>query len=909
MPPPYTGVDVTGYHVYRDGGTDPIATLNDYSYVDAGPAGTAHSYTVAAIAAAGEGDRSGEVSATVPANDATAGSVNGMAVDGSNADYAAAGGTPSPWSPGSVRINGSVWQATVSLASGQAWAPGTVHGSLSMTSCGASGDFVLQEARVHADGTPVALALTADLPCGHVELRYAAHTGFVGLDTPESLGSPATKPGTTAAAQAVTVTNYGTLPVTFGTAVVTGKWTTGTDTCSGATLAGGTSCAVQVAFAPTSLGYQHGSVTIPDDTARGHRFTTLDGDARDVPSAVRDVHAVALVGRRLLTWTPPEAAYPGLYEYEVQRATAAGGPFRTVAYSYSYSDTSAVDEEPVPPGQRLYYRVRARNGVGLGAAGLTVTVVPPAREVVYTADTGSGVYHLYAQVVGGSTPVRLTDVPNDEEDPAISPNQTRLAYTKEVDPGRLRVYHMDAFGRGGSNFASDVDGQPWTYRNPSWSPDGSTLAYACRPLSQDWFDLCIRKSGSATKIVPAVLPSGGTWVNDNELLVVSATSPPEVQIVARDGSYRRTIAGTSNARHAALSPDGSRFAWTRYDGTDTSPGTGSTNRYSLHVSPLSGGSGVTITSTGYSNDPSWAPDGKTVYYTHAARTAEGLLADRDVYYAPATGGTPVRITNTPDIDEDNVTVHDAVAQPVAPYVPRQLADFSGDGRAELAVWRPGTGQWRIRGLTTVTWGRLGDVPVPADYNGDGKADRAVFRPSDGTWRVYGHSAVTYGRAGDVPVPADYNGDGKAEFALFRPSTGRWYVYGHAGFVFGRAGDVPMPVDRTGDHRADLVLYRASTPSWWRYPDYGSRTQYGGIPAAADYFGTGKAQLANLHGNDWVVDGRVIATVPPSPHDLVVYGNVNGDRRVEPGVFNPTLGLWRVLNQDNVVWGVPGDIPV
>ena len=64
-------------------------------------------------------------------------------------------------------------------------------------------------------------------------------------------------------------------------------------------------------------------------------------------------------------------------------------------------------------------------------------------------------------------------------------------------------------------------------------------------------------------------------------------------------------------------------------------------------------------------------------------------------------------------------------------------DFDGDGRADLAVYRPATGQWFIArstaGFLQVAWGApaLGDIPAPADYDGDGKTDVAVFRMATG----------------------------------------------------------------------------------------------------------------------------------------------------------------------------------
>jgi hypothetical protein len=123
-------------------------------------------------------------------------------------------------------------------------------------------------------------------------------------------------------------------------------------------------------------------------------------------------------------------------------------------------------------------------------------------------------------------------------------------------------------------------------------------------------------------------------------------------------------------------------------------------------------------------------------------------------------------------------------------------DYDGDEKIDLAVYRPNDplnlnrGTWYIllsnRGFlafTTTSWGQAGDVRVPADYDGDGKTDIAVFRPSDGSWWILrsGEPAATqslvaqFGLNGDIAQPADYDGDGRADIAIFRPSTGTWWM--------------------------------------------------------------------------------------------------------------------------------------
>jgi hypothetical protein len=124
----------------------------------------------------------------------------------------------------------------------------------------------------------------------------------------------------------------------------------------------------------------------------------------------------------------------------------------------------------------------------------------------------------------------------------------------------------------------------------------------------------------------------------------------------------------------------------------------------------------------------------------------------------------------------------------------------------IASFRYSSLAYSISRQDVYQWGQPGDVPVPADFDGDGRSELAVFRPATGEWLVRyssmpssGAGVYQWGEPGDLPISLDFDGDGKTELTVFRPSTGgvvhpvflvlvRRADY----FQLGSAEDVPLP---------------------------------------------------------------------------------------------------------------------
>jgi len=276
-----------------------------------------------------------------------------------------------------------------------------------------------------------------------------------------------------------------------------------------------------------------------------------------------------------------------------------------------------------------------------------------------------------------------------------------------------------------------------------------------------------------------------------------------------------------------------------------------------------------------------------------------------------------------------------------PVMRNHPADFDGDGRTDMSVFRPTTGAWYIRNSLDETnrfqqwnWATQ-DRFIPGDFDADGRTDLAVFRVRDSVWYIQQSSDDTilvrqWGMEGDVPLTGDFDGDGMSDIAVFRPSNGVWYALNSSdgtwtGTQWGVSSDRVVPGDYDGDGTTDLAVFRPSNGTWYiRLSFDGSlETLPWGVGSdravPGDYDGDGLTDIAVYRPSEgkWYIhfssDESLRVMQWGNSTDRPAPGDYDGDGVTDVAVFRPSDGMWYAMRSSNQTlqmgrWGAIGDVP-
>jgi TolB protein len=169
-----------------------------------------------------------------------------------------------------------------------------------------------------------------------------------------------------------------------------------------------------------------------------------------VLSALTVVLLVALIGAILWATNPA-------------RSTAPPPPASLPVNVAAFQEPGAAASTIVPtPG--MIVATPVPTAIPAAANALSGSIAYTARE--------AGQTDLWVLSLTGRQPIRITNDPADERDPAWSPDGRRLAYASRQD-GNWEIYIADLVSGTNQRMTFDLSFQA----NPDWSPDGEWLVY------------------------------------------------------------------------------------------------------------------------------------------------------------------------------------------------------------------------------------------------------------------------------------------------------------------------------------------------------------------------------------------------------------------------------------------------
>ena len=315
---------------------------------------------------------------------------------------------------------------------------------------------------------------------------------------------------------------------------------------------------------------------------------------------------------------------------------ACGGDDAGTADTVEPGDTGASAQTPVTAAgvPRIIFQSKRAGAIG----------DPGEKESEATMGLGTTAnFDIWMIDIDGSNPVRLNDSTGIEQNPSWSPDGSKIAYSSGTrsPAGSVRekkndIYVMNADGSDRKNITNDRSVE---YQEPDWSPDGSKIAFTTK--KDDNFEIYVMNSGGGNQTRLTDDPDVDTspnWSPDGTKIVFVSfrDADPEIYVMNADGSNQTRITDKFGEELSpAWSPDGTKIAFVSdRDGTAD-----------IFVMDPDGSNPVNLTN-GARDDrqPSWSGDGtKIVFYS----VRDG---DAELYVMDADGSNQTRLTEVENAD-------------------------------------------------------------------------------------------------------------------------------------------------------------------------------------------------------------------------------------------------------------------
>jgi hypothetical protein len=352
------------------------------------------------------------------------------------------------------------------------------------------------------------------------------------------------------------------------------------------------------------------------------------------PVALFGVVVLALAGVRLLapaviTPTPGGARASTTMQVALQTRTVA--PNSTVRPVAGSTGESTAEPSPTETTKTL--------PTATATPTPPLVVARPVAAIAYQSrGAGESQWSLSLMSSDGSNRTVLTEgQAGFLSPPSWSPDGSRIAFVSDRG-GNPDIWVIDTDGENLVNLTQHEEKD----HSPAWSPDGAWIAFASVRDSLYWELYLMRPDGTdvlrltwwedASDLSPS-------WSPDSTRLAFASKRDGnwEIYIMDRDGgNLTRLTNDDSDDTNPAWSPDGSRIAF-----ESTREGYAE-----IYVMAVGGGEAVNISNAPFSSEhgPTWSPDGGRIAF-YSDRDGEW-----DIYVMGADGSDPVKLTgdNTND---------------------------------------------------------------------------------------------------------------------------------------------------------------------------------------------------------------------------------------------------------------------
>ena len=286
-------------------------------------------------------------------------------------------------------------------------------------------------------------------------------------------------------------------------------------------------------------------------------------------------------------------------------------------------------------------------GCGGGGSGPSSGNTNPqnARETLVFQSNRSGNFEVYSAFGDGKVQLRLTNDPESDIDPVLSPDRRHIAFSSRRS-GKSKLYLMNADGTGVKRLTDSALSEV----QPAWSPDGTRLAF--QSVDEENFssdvaivDVANGKQHKLTNEGAFLTNSDPAWSPDGTRIVYSSSYDPTGEFASLPQIYVRSVAGgepkaitTDLAVHTApaWSPDGSQLAFV--SDADGDP--------EIFVSRPDGSAVRQVTKNNWRDEvPVWSRDGKRLIFSSNPND------NFDLYSLTLSNGALTRLTTDPGFDD------------------------------------------------------------------------------------------------------------------------------------------------------------------------------------------------------------------------------------------------------------------